>query len=348
MIKRSNKLVRLTLSLCLFLGIAAATNGQTPPPAKETKPGKPMTHPPPGPMPRIYGIPQTERVTSEKSIMVDPDASIKLCVLNGKLKINGWERSEIRLFIKDGSRAGIKVLEKDGESGKPVWLLISNLSRPGAMGGSVSDCISGESIEMDVPVKASLSVSGRTTQTTADSVRKIYVKNVEGNIALRNIAGGITASTYQGDVSVENSGGAISLESATGNVIAYDVKPGQIGDLFRAKTNSGTISLQQVDHRQIEANSISGSVLFNGKFLTGGIYNFKTSNGSIRMLIPESSSCTVKAAYGFGMFDSDLPFKVVTQNVSTGGKNVVVILGSGDAAVNLTTTSGSIGIKKQQ
>lgn len=346
MIKRGNKLIKLTVSLCLSTIIAAAADGQTPPPAKGIKPPK-ATKVWSIPDPRTQEVPQTERLTSERSIAVDPEASIKLCVLNGRLKINGWERSEIRLFVKDGSRAGIKVLEKNSESGKPVWLLISNRARPDAAGGPISDCISGESIEMDVPMKASLNVSGRTTQITTDSVKKISVKNVEGNIALRNISGGITASTYQGDISIENSGGAISLDSATGNIIAYEVNPGQIGDLFRAKTNSGTISLQRVEHRQIEASSITGSVLFNGKFLAGGLYNFKTSNGAIRLLIPEDSSFTIKAAYGFGIFDSDLPFKVVTENASTAGKNIVVTLGSGDATVNLTTTSGSIGIKKQ-
>jgi hypothetical protein len=43
-----------------------------------------------------------------------------------------------------------------------------------------------------------------------------------------------------------------------------------------------------------------------------------------------------------------LPLKVVTENVTSGGKNVVATLGAGDATVNLTTSSGSIGIRKQQ
>jgi hypothetical protein len=359
MTKRRYKISQLTLSLCLAIGLISAVNGQTPQPTpkKEPAPATPKREMPPKPMsvpipvgPRAMP-PQGERVTTEKSIMVAPDVSIKLCVLEGKLKINGWERDEVRLFVKEGSRAGIKVLEKGGESGKPVWLLVSNMSRPGAGRGQFSDCIYGETVEMDVPMKASLTVSGRTTHTTVDSVKKIIIQNVEGNIALRNIPGGISATTYQGDVSVENSSGAISLESAEGNVIAFEVNPGQIGDLFKAKTNSGAISLQRVEHRQIEANSISGSLLFNGKFLSGGLYRFKTSAGSIRMLLPADSLCTVKASYGYGVLSSELPLKIITQNVTSGGKNVVGTIGEGDAAagatVNLTTVSGRIGIGKQ-
>jgi len=200
---------------------------------------------------------------------------------------------------------------------------------------------------MDVPMKASLNLEGRVTQTTVDTVKKVIVKNIGGNIFLHNIIGGITASTHEGDVTVENSGGQISLVSSTGNIVAFEVSPGQIGDIFRAKTNNGLISLQRVDHRQIEANSISGSVLFNGKFLSGGLYNFKTSNGSIKMTLPNESSCQIIASYGFGSFSSEIPLKTILENETDGGKSLHALIGAGDATVNLTTNSGSIGIKKQ-
>jgi len=288
-----------------------------------------------------------ERITTERSIAVDPNTNIKVCVLEGNLKINGWERDEMRVFVKNGSRFGLKILEKDSASGKAVWVLIANSSvaRPGR--AQSSECLSGERIEIDVPMKASLSVSGRATETTIDSVKKAFVKNVEGNISLRNISGGITAVTYQGDVTVENSGGSISLESATGNITGYEVSPGQIGDVFKAKTNSGAISLQNVEHRQIESNSITGSLLFNGKFLPGGQYSFKTSNGAIRLMIPAESSCQIIASYGFGQFNSDIALKYTMDNVTPSGKSLVASMGAGDAAVKITTSSGRIGIRKQ-
>ena len=102
-----------------------------------------------------------------------------------------------------------------------------------------------------------------------------------------------------------------------------------------------------MEHRQIEANSVSGSLLFNGKFLSGGIYSFKTSNGSIKLAIPSNSSCRFIASYGFGSFDSAYPIKIDTENISAGGKSLAGNIGAGDATVNLTTSSGSIAIAKQ-
>lgn len=334
------------LVLCLAAGMAF---GQTPPatPAPKDKPkvkiyapaAPPETAFPPG----VRG----DGVTTEKAVAADRSVNIKLCVLEGRLKINGWQRDEVRVFVKNGTKFGLKVLEKDPESMKPVWVLVMAAAEERIPGRS-SECIAGETVEVDVPMGASLSVTGRSTQTSVDSVKKISFKNIEGSVALRNITGGITASTYQGDLTVENSGGAISLESGTGNITAYEVTPGQVGDIFKVKTNSGAISLQQLAHRQIDANSISGTLLFNGKFLEGGLYNFKTSNGSIRLMLPSNSSCMVKATYGFGTFNSDLPLKYLTENVTPNSRIIVAKIGAGESCnVNLITSTGAIGIKKQ-
>jgi hypothetical protein len=346
-----NKIFHFGLSLCLAAGLAVSANGQheppkTPKPAKPAPTVKPRAEVPP--VGYIAGFPGRQALTTERSIAVDPNVTLKLCVAEGRVKINGWDRDEVRVFVKNGNKFGVKVLEKNPDSGKANWVWIagdqSGPARPGVSG----ECLSGETVEMDVPVNSTLAINGRSTQTTVDSVKKISIKNVEGSVALRNITGGITATALQGDLSVENSSGAISLDTTTGNIIAYEVAPGQIGDLFRAKTNSGAITLQKVDHRQIESSSITGSQVFDGKFLAGGLYNFKTSNGSIRLLIPDKTSATFEVTYGYGAFNSELPLKYVTENVMPDAKRVVATLGSGDASVKLTSSTGSIRIAKQE
>lgn len=331
----------LALVLCLTCTFVVSTFGQGAKPPKDPK----VKVYPPVPGNEAPGFFDNDRVTSEKAMAVDPNVAIKLCVSHGDIQINGWRRNEVRVFVKDGRKFKLKPLEKSSENGQVNWLWIGNVmeGRP----GPTSECLAGESIEIDAPVGSNFDLSGRATRTSIDSVKKVKVKIVEGMITLRNISGGINAYTSQGDVIVENSGGAISVESTTGNIVAVEVSPGQIGDLLKAKTNGGSISLQRVEHRQIEASSISGSLLFDGKFLSGGIYNFRTSNGSIKLAIPATSSCTLNATYGFGTFESEIPLKIITENITPLAKIIVAKIGDGDAAVTLTTTRGSIGIKKQ-
>ena len=349
-----NHFVIGTVLLCAMSVLTAAA--QKPAPGKPAPTPKDKEHkekeevwtppstprPPTARQPRFYESDQT----TEKFIAVDPNVSIKLCVSEGNLKVNGWERNEVRVFVRSGRLPGFKVLEKDHKSGKANWLLITNMRAEGAPRGPMSECIAGEEIELDVPMGSGLSLTGRAANTFIDSVQKVAVKTADGHITLKGVPGGIAAETYQGNLEVLNSGGAISLATTTGNITAFDVSPGQIGDLFRAKSNGGNVSLQQVEHRQIEASSITGSVNFNGKFLPGGLYNFKTSNGTIRMQIPVKSSATIKASYGFGQFNSEIPLKFIYENKTDGGKNFQALIGTGEANINLTTNTGNINIKK--
>lgn len=287
-----------------------------------------------------------EPLASEKAIAADANISIKFCVSEGKLSVNGWDRGEVRVFGKSGREFEFRVLEKDKTSGKPNWLWIV------AKGGDerredTSECLLSESIEMDVPEGASLNITGRSITVKIDSVKRANVKNVEGNILIRNTEGGIAAATYHGNITVENSAGAISLDSAAGNIAAFKVEPGQVGDIFKAKSNSGAISIQKVSHRQIEASSVTGSVFFDGAFLAGGIYNFKTSNGAVKMLIPLDSACKVTANYGFGSFNSNLPLKFIYRNENDRARSLSALLGSGEScSLNLTTNSGTIALNK--
>jgi hypothetical protein len=285
--------------------------------------------------------------TYEKSIAADPNVNLTLCVVQGNLRINGWRRNEVRVFVRDGSRLNFKIREKNAD-GKPVWLTAIGYD-PKNMNKSFPDCIWGEEIEIDVPVGATIEVKGQETRTAVDTVKKLAVKNIGGDITARNISGGVSASTYEGDIVVENSKGAVSLESTTGNIVAFETGPSAIGDIFKAKTNGGAISLQNLDHRQVEVGSISGSIFFNGAILSGGAYSLSTSSGSIRMSLPMTTNCQVTVLYGYGKFESDVVFKMETENILPGNvKKAVGKLGKGgDAFLKLSTNTGSIVIKKQ-
>lgn len=341
--QKSSRYIKISaISVCIA-ALAAGVFAQTPPPkpSKETKPPVRNDAPPPA------EPPMAPRGITEKALAVAPNVNIKIpCIAQARVTVNGWDRDEVRVFVRNGTTANFNVHEKDPKTGKPVWIVIARQIQ-GRSAAPFGECISGDRIDIEVPTGSSLVIAGRQTETRIDSVKKVDIKNLGGNVALRNIAGGIAASTFEGDMTVENSSGQITLETSTGNIVAYGVAPGQIGELFRAKTQKGAITLQKVEHRQIEASSVSGTLLFSGKFLPGGIYGFKTSNGTMKLLIPAASSCRINAWYGFGSIEWEIPYKIEMENVSSGGKSLNAIIGSGQANVNITTTSGTVFIGKQ-
>lgn len=308
-------------------------------------PPKPMRTPKPSPR----AVPEPPVVferseNSEKSIFVESKINVSICVMEGNVKINGWDRNEVRVFVKNGSQVGFKTLQKNRQSGKPEWIMLTSEDVENRR--QISECIFGNEIEIDVPRNASIVLKGQETTTKIDSVRKAVVKNIGGDIFMRNISEGVEALTYEGDVTVENSSGAMNLDSASGNIVAFEVSPSEIGDIFKAKTNNGAIVLNGIGHRQSEVYSISGSIGFNGEFLSGGSYNFGTSNGAIVLTIPQNSSCKIIASYGFGGFSSEMPMNKITENKTPRSQNIVGIMGSGDSTLNLTTISGAIRLRK--
>lgn len=352
----STTLFFLAAAVSVLAAVSAAFAQQTPPPptpqptrakpkpiVKEKEPKFTIL----GELPP--GVEMGDGTTSERSISVDAKVNLQMCVTQGSVKVNGWGRNEIRAFVSDGSKFGFRVLEKSMKDGSPV--LISLVALRELPGGNVTmaECISGDDIEIDVPENAALSLKGRDTETSVDTLRKIWIENAGGSISVRNVSGGVRAKTFQGDVTVQRSQGSMNLESSSGNIVVYEVAPAEVGDAFRAKTASGAISLQAMQFRLADVSSISGTVLYSGQLLSGGAFSFNTTNGAIRLLIPENSSCRITATYGFGNFNSDLPIKTITEDVRPGpAKTVNAILGSGDATLRLTTNSGTIQIRKLQ
>jgi hypothetical protein len=285
----------------------------------------------------------------EKSLTVDARVNIWMCVLTGDVKINGWDRNEVRVFVKDGSDINLNVRQKDAKTGQPVVIALTGKYPEGDKHKDkmVSECVWGNEIEIDVPRNAALTVKGQETSISIDSARKAFVKNIAGKINIRNVLEGVEAGTYEGDITINDSGGAVNLENSSGNILVFNVKPGDVGDTFKVKTSSGKLFLQDVEHRQMEASSISGSILFSGKLLGGGQYRFSTSNGLLGVTIPAESSFIVTASYGYGNFFSEIPLKVATQNNVGGAKVVTATAGTGEATLSITTNSGSIKLKKQ-
>lgn len=334
-----------------------------PPPTPKATPAKPekndrtdkktaptIVTPNPRPLPTP---PSSKRVVvnesetpAEKSIVTESKVSINLCVQEGNVRINGWDRDEIRAYVADGSQVGFKIVQMNAKTKKPVWINVLGFDPQTNKEVKPEECLSGTDIELDVPRNATIKLKSGESDIKIESVARVWVANLGGSIFLNDVSSGIEATTYRGDLTVERSSGQIVLNNGDGNIIAIDVEPGEIGDFFKAKTASGRITLQGVGHRLIETNSISGSTSFVGELLSGGQYGFSTENGSIVMTVPQESSCKINASFGFGAFASELP---LLNNVKK-EQSLSAQLGSAEAGcgMNLRTGSGVIRIRKRQ
>lgn len=287
----------------------------------------------------------------ERSIKTDPAVNLYLgCVKEGAIKVNGWNRNEVRVFIAHGSKFAFRVAEKHPKSGQPVWIKV--VRSEAARFGPDGDCLSAEEIEIDAPVSATITIKGREISTTVDTLKKVDITSIGGSIIARNITNGVAASAGQGDITVEASQGPMQLDTTTGNVVVFEAGPSDFGDMFHAKTNSGSVMLQRLGFRQVNVGSATGSVGYSGEIISGGTYNLRTSRGTIRMTVPIKASFRLWATYGFGTFSSEIPVDILTENLKGPNrdagpvKSIVGKAGTGDATVKLTASNGNIEIRK--
>lgn len=329
---------------------AAAAQTAIPRPPEKTVVKTPYPPYPEAPIARPAPYSRPDPVSNgsvEKSIKVDPKVNLVLgCVREGTVKVNGWNRNEVRVLVEEGSKFAFTAVQRDPKTNEPVWIKVVNAEAKNRYGPN-SECISGGDIQVDAPINATITIKGYDINTTIDTVDSVEVVLTGGDVTVRNVANGIKVSSGRGDVTVDSSRGAMVLETTTGNILVFQGSPSRVGDEFKAKTNNGAISLQSLEYRKTTVSSITGSVAYTGEIQNSGSYTMSTTRGSIRLAIPVKSSFQMWATYGFGTFESELPIDIATENITPGPiKTLRGKIGNDDATLKLTTSNGSILIKK--
>jgi hypothetical protein len=319
---------------------------KTPKPPTSSVGGADVENPPPTPK----ALPQKKKKAinesefpAEKSIEVDARVNIYLTVCEGNIKVNGWDRNEIRAFVKNGSEVGFKVTQRELSTGKPIILNVLGYDPQKNKQIGIESCLSGEEIELDVPHAAYVNIEAQEGDVNIYAIRKTQVKSLSGNIWLNDISQGTVAQTFgNGDVIVENSKGNLQLASTNGNVTVLNVAPIEVDDKLQTKTNGGAITMHSVQFSQVISNSNSGMIKLISNISSGGQYKL-TTNGSIFLVIPLQTSCTINATSR--NFQTDIPMKNITEDKYPNVKRIVGQLGTGDANLTLQTI-GTISIKK--
>lgn len=294
---------------------------------------------------RPANFPSTPDIPVEKLTPAEQKVVVNLCVREGVVRINGWDRDEVRAYVTRGSQVSFRV-QQWSKAKKPAWLSIVAIEPNTVKNPKTDECISGRAIDIDVPRGAIVNLTKSEADVGIFSIRKATVELLRGNIEINDVAGGVDATTFLGDVVVTNSGGKLSLlNHGDGNITIAGVKPLDVGDGIKLRTNSGRVMLKNIEHQLLEASTISGAISFDSDLLEGGQYQFSTENGSVGLIIPAGSQCGVSALFGFGTFQTEVPVHATVKR----DKSLTGRLGEEETTCNLkiTSSTGVIRLKKK-
>ncbi len=283
-----------------------------------------------------------------KTVSLARDGEVNLTNISGNIEVWTWDRGEVKIDALKISKASTVakakenaakveiVVEKEGNT------LIIETEYPERKRGWKEDSISvSVNYNLTIPAKASVKISSVSGSVDLEKIGgAAKVKAVSGDVTLSEANKGVDLDAVSGDIYVQNVTGDAYLNTISGTIEAEGIR-GSI----KATVVSGKIELRNVSEAdKVSANSVSGSILYEGKISRDGRYTLKGHSGSVEMIIPSDSGFEFEATTFSGRIQTDFELRV-SGEISR--RKISGVVNNGGAVVKLTTFSGNVYLKKR-
>ena len=231
----------------------------------------------------------------ERSLTVDAQATITLCVASGTLNVRGWDKNEVRVRSVDAAQIDFRRIDKPKDPTKPATRVDVMLF--GKTGGPRPrlDCQALASVEMEVPSGATVQVQTRDGDIMIAGVAGAYAGSQNGDITIQRVTKLVEAGSVGGSISLRDSSGRVFLNSAGGGVEAINVRSATADDTFEVGTVSGDIQLDRVSNPRVMAKTVNGTLTMSGPLAKQGYYGFSNVTGDTILEMPRDASFQLKA-----------------------------------------------------
>lgn len=253
------------------------------------------------------------------------DGSVSIENVAGSIRVNGWEKNEIKVvgtlgegvedlgFTVAGNKATIEVKLKRG----------------------LKHHNGDADLQISVPRGVALSVETVSADIDVAAVeRSVDVESVSGTITLTGRARDVKVESVSGNVTVKGALARVNAESVSGTVRLEGIS-GEID----AETVSGSIEVSGSEISNASCESVSGNISFTGGLSREGRYSFDSFSGSVTLQLPDDTDADVSMSTFSGRVVNELTGTKVS------GKEASLTLGDGGADLEINTFSGSALIK---
>lgn len=303
----------------------------------------------------------------ERSLPVDPQVTVTLCVASGVLKVRGWDSNEVRVRSVGAAQIEFRRLDRDREPSKPASrvdvVVLDKATKP----NSRLECRAIADIEMELPAGATVQVQTRDGNIFIAGVAGAYAGSQNGNITIERATKLVEAGSVGGSILLKDSGGRVNLSSAGGGIEVMNVHAVSEEDTFEVGTVSGDIQLDQVSNRKVMVKTVNGKVSMSGALVKSGYYAFTNVTGDVLLTLPSDASFRLHAKISEKRkIISEFPLKYLGETPhpppptpkppSSGEKTAAVapyvprrieaLYGSGDATISVASFGGIVRLKK--
>ena len=264
---------------------------------------------------------------TDETIAVQRGARLVVNNFAGEVIVRTWEKDALRVVARHQPRTRVSI--RPGSSGVSI-------TSSGSMGPASVD------YEITAPVWMPLRIEGTYNFVTVEGTQaEILANTVRGDVIIKGGTGVVTAKSVEGEVQVQGARGKVTASSVNEKVSVADTT----GDITAESVN-GAITLTGIDAKIVDATSVNGTIVYEGKLADGGHYSFGTHNGDIILGLPEAANATFTFRTYQGRINTDFALEGYDPGQRQRGRRVTGTLGNGSADVNLETFGGSIRLRK--
>lgn len=172
-------------------------------------------------------------------------------------------------------------------------------------------------VEYEITTPKNCSVKLNVVNSAVD------IRGLEGKFKFNSVNGEMILKDLSGDFNIHSVNGKISAEKLEGAVDIDSV--------------NGKIAILASNLLSVKSNSVNGCVTIESP-LGDGPYDFNSVSGTVKLVVPEGTGCTVEANSISGEIKTDLP---ATRYSKKPGQ-VYAELGGGGTRITMKSVSGGL------
>jgi hypothetical protein len=272
---------------------------------------------------------QTDRQRVDTTVNIDRGATLSVSVYTGRVSVTNGAGSQVRIQgYADRGELEIRA--------RATGVSIS--SEPDGPHGSRAE------LDITVPVGTRVVLDGFSAPFSIRGVKgEAKVESLSGDVIVSDAVGKVSVETVSGNIDVDRVDGDVTTEAVSGRVSLTNIK----GDID-TETVSGRLTMTGIQANSVRAESVAGSISYDGTFNETGNYVFKSHAGRLTLGLPANTGATVSLQTFSGNVDSDFPVTLEPANVKGAGHEVKFEfrIGNGRSRIVAETFSGNIRIMR--
>jgi len=278
-------------------------------------------------LPLLLAVPLAAQQPVVLGRAVAPDATIRITVPAGSVRVIAWGRDSIAVRGRVDAGVGAVLLEGGREA---VQLTLEPPTRP--RGGGLAD------LDIWLPRQTRLWVTttSATVEITAQGGR-VTIASASGRVRLLGAVQETSVETLDGNVELALVAESARVRTASGTIVAR----GLIQHLDASSISGPLLIGMEGPIAGARLESVSAEIAFKGALLADGWLQAETHAGNVDLRLPPSLAATWQLISYAGLLDNQLvPASLIKEGPRQGEWRFVT--GNGQARVEVRTFKGTV------